>query len=330
MKKVMPAVRILGTGRYTPERILTNLDLEKMVDTSDAWITERTGIKERRIAAPGETTSDMATAAAQRALEAAGVDAKDVDLIIVGTISGDMPMPATATFVQEKLGTGPCPAFDLSAACAGFLYGLTLAEKMIATGASKIALVIGVELLSRVLDWNDRTTCVLFGDGAGAVVLGKTTDERGILATHLAADGRHARSLMIPGGGSAAPASPATVEQNLHTVRMNGQDIFKAAVRYLTSSAKNVLEQLEAQPDEIDWVIPHQANLRILDQVAQRVGIPMSRFYLNIERYGNTSSASVPIALDEVVRDGIVQPGQTLLFCALGAGVSWGSTVVRW
>ncbi len=326
----MPKVRILGTGRYTPERVLTNLDLEKMVDTTDAWITERTGIKERRIAAPGETTSDMATAAGRRALEAAGVDAKDLDLIIVGTISGDMPMPATATFVQEKLGAGPCPAFDLSAACAGFIYGLTLAEKMIETGAAKRALIVGVELLSRVLDWDDRTTCVLFGDGAGAVVLGPATDARGILATHLAADGRHARSLLIPGGGSAAPATAETIATKQHFVKMNGQDIFKAAVKYLTSSTKHVIDELGLAPDEIDWVIPHQANLRILDQVAQRVGVPMSRFYLNIERYGNTSSASVPIALDEAVRDGRVREGQILLFCALGAGVSWGSAVVRW
>jgi 3-oxoacyl-[acyl-carrier-protein] synthase III len=330
MRRVVPQVRILGTGRYAPEKVLTNLDLEKMVDTSDAWITERTGIKQRHIAAPGEFTSDMAEIASRRALEAAGIDAAELDLIIVGTISGDMPMPATATFLQEKLGAGPCPAFDVSAACAGFLYGLTIAEKMIAGGAARKALVVGVELLSRLVDWSDRTTCVLFGDGAGAVVLGRSTDERGILATHLAADGRHARSLLIPGGGSASPASQATLALKMHHVKMNGPDIFKAAVKHLCGSSKKVMDDLEAQPDDIDWVIPHQANLRILDQVSQRIGVPMSRFYLNIDRYGNTSSASVPIALDESVRAGLVKPGQTLLFCALGAGVSWGAAIVRW
>jgi 3-oxoacyl-[acyl-carrier-protein] synthase III len=331
MTSQAPKVRIIGTGRYAPARICTNADLEKMVDTTDAWITERTGIKERHIAAPGELTSDMAAAASMRAIEMAGVQPTDIDMIIVGTISGDVQMPATATFVQEKIGARACPAFDLSAACAGFIYGLSIGEKFVATGAARYVLVVGVELLSRVLDWTDRTTCVLFGDGAGAVVLGPSDgDGRGIRSTRLYAAGKHASSLIIPGGGSKHPPSAETVEKRLHFVKMNGPDIFKAAVKYLCSSAKLAVDELGLQPEQIDWVVPHQANLRILDQVSQRIGVPMSRFYLNIDRYGNTSSASVPMALDEAVRNGLITQGQTLLFCALGAGVSWGTAVVVW
>lgn len=324
--------RISGTGHYVPEKVLSNFDLEKMVDTSDRWIVERTGIRERRIAAEGEATSDMASAAARRALEAAEVDPRDVDVIIVSTVTPDMPLPATAMFVQQKIGArNDCPAFDLAAACAGFIYGLSIADQYVKTGAAKHVLVIGVELLSRVLNWKDRTTCVLFGDGAGAVLVGPARDDgRGILSTHIFGDGTLAESLCIPGGGSREPATPETVTAGRHFVHMVGSDIFKIAVKNLSSAILAALEHNGLGAGDVDWVVPHQANIRILEAVAKRAHIPLDRFYLNIEKYGNTSSASVPIALDEGVRDGSIRPGQNLLMCALGGGIAWGSALVRW
>lgn len=311
---------------------MTNFDLEKLVDTSDQWIVERTGIRERRIAAEGENTSDMASAAARRALEAAEVDPRDVDLIIVTTVTPDMPLPATAMFVQQKIGArNDCPAFDLAAACAGFIYGLSIADQFIRTGACKHVLVIGVELLSRVLDWKDRTTCVLFGDGAGAVVVSPARDDgRGILSTHIHGDGTLAESLCIPGGGSREPATNESVAKGRHFVHMVGSDIFKIAVRNLSSASLAALDKNGMTAGDVDWVVPHQANMRILDAVSKRVHIPLDRFYLNIEKYGNTSSASVPIALDEGVRDGSIRAGHNLLMCALGGGIAWGSALVRW
>ena len=334
-KRHRPAAKILGTGHHAPERILTNADLEKMVDTSDAWITERTGIKERHIAAPGELTSDMATAAAKKAIAAAGITADQLDMIIVGTISGDMPMPACAAFVQQKIGARHCPAFDISAACAGFVFGLSIAEKFVRTGAAKYVLVVGVELLSRILDWNDRTTCVLFGDGAGAVVVGPNTEEeaeagRGILSTHIFTDGALAPALQIPGGGSKEPVSAEVLEKRRHLVHMSGQDVFKAAVRYLAAASKTALEMNGLSGKDLDWVVAHQANIRILQGVSQRLEIPMERFFINIHKYGNTSSASIGIALDEALSQGKIKPGQTILMCALGAGISWGSALIRW
>jgi len=326
------ASRISGTGHFVPERVLTNSDLEKLVDTSDAWIRERTGIRERRVAGEGENTSDMAAAAARRAVEAAEIDATEIDLIIVATVTPDMPLPATAMFVQRKIGARTdCPAFDMAAACAGFIYGLNIADQYIRTGAARHVLVVGVELLSRVLDWSDRGTCVLFGDGAGAVVVSPARDEgRGILSTHIYGDGTLADSLCIPAGGSREPATADTVERHRHVVKMIGSDIFKVAVRSLTSASLTAVEHNGLAPDDIDWVVPHQANIRILDGVSKRVGVPMERFYLNIEKYGNTSSASVPIALDEGVRDGSIKAGQNLVMCALGGGIAWGSALVRW
>ena len=324
--------RIAGTGHYVPERVLTNHDLEKIVDTSDAWILSRTGIRERRVAKEGEFTSDMAAEAARRALAAAELDAADIDLILVATVTPDMPLPATAMFVQQKIGArSTCPGFDISAACAGFIYGLSIADQFVRTGAARNVLVIGVELLSRVLDWKDRTTCVLFGDGAGAVVVSPALgDGRGIVSTHIYADGSLADSLCIPAGGSREPASTSTLDQHRHVVHMVGRDIFKFAVKSLASASVTAIEANGLTPDDIDWVVPHQANLRILDGVAQRCRVPMERFYLNIERYGNTSSASVPIALDEAVRSGAIRKGQNLVLCALGGGVAWGSALVRW
>jgi 3-oxoacyl-[acyl-carrier-protein] synthase III len=277
----------------------------------------------------------MATAAAKSALEMAGLAPTDVDMIIVGTVTPDMPMPATAAFVQQKLGaTNHCPAFDLSAACAGFVYGLSIADQFIRTGAMKNVVVIGVELLSRVIDWEDRTTCVLFGDGAGAVVLGPVDHQtiekpRGVLSTSILTDGSLAPSLWIPGGGSVDPASHAVIDQKKHKVAMRGQDIFKIAVKNLYSASKNALEKAGMSNADIDWVCAHQANLRIINQVVSRLEVPEEKVLLNIDRVGNTSSASIPILLDENVRAGKIKQGDTVLMCALGAGISWGSALVR-
>ena len=330
-----PKSRIVGTGRYTPERVLSNLELEKLVDTTDAWIRERTGIGERRIAAEGETTSDMAAAAARQALEMAGIPASKLSMIIVGTISPDTPMPACAVRVQQKIGASMIPAFDLSAACAGFLFGLSIADQFIRTGNAEYVLVIGVELLSRVLNWKDRTTCVLFGDGAGAVVLGPSGavegDARpsGILSTKICTDGSLAEALVIPAGGSREPITEEGLREARNKVHMSGQEIFKVAVKNLVSASKEAMESGNLAPDDVDWVVAHQANMRILNQVASRLTVPMDRFVLNIERYGNTSSASIPIALDEAVRDGRIKRGHNLVMCALGAGISWGGAAVR-
>ena len=326
--------RIVGTGMAVPSKVLTNHDLEKMVDTSDQWIIERTGIRERRILEEGRTTSDLAAEAGARAIEAAGIGARDLDAIIIATISPDAPLPACAVSVQQKLGA-TCPAFDIAAACAGFIYGITIADGLIRGGGMRRILVIGVEILSRVVDWTDRNTCVLFGDGAGAAVLAAepVTDPqrpRGILSTHIYADGAQAGLLHIPAGGSTLPASAKTVAEKQHFVKMNGKGVFAHAVRNISRASLTALEYNGMTPDDVDWVIAHQANLRIVEGVAEKCKLPLAKFHLNIQKYGNTSSASVPIALDEAVREGKVQPGQILLFSALGAGFSWGSALVRW
>jgi len=327
-----PGARILGTGHYLPAKVLTNKDLEGMVDTSEAWITSRTGIQQRHVAAPDEAASDMATKAARHALEMAGIAATDIDLIIVGTISPDMQLPATAMFVQQNLGCREnCPGFDLAAACAGWIYGLSVADAYVRSGMARHVLVIGVELLTRIIDWTDRNTCVLFGDGAGAAVVGPAQgDGRGILSTHLYADGSMARALCIPAGGSRTPLTQERLAAREHMVQMVGKDVFKMAVKGLASATKTAMEHNGATPDDIHWVIPHQANIRIIEAVQQRSGIPRERFFINIERTANTSSASVPIALDQAVRTDLVKPGHNLLFCALGGGIAWGSAMVRW
>jgi 3-oxoacyl-[acyl-carrier-protein] synthase-3 len=325
---------LLGTGHYLPPVVRTNHDLEKMVETSDAWITERTGIRERRIAPPEILTSDMATAAAENALAMAGLKAQDLDMIVLATVTGDMPMPATAVFVQQKLGVANIPSFDISAACAGFVYGLSIADKFIRAGTMRHVLVVGVELLSRVVDWEDRTTCVLFGDGAGAAIVGPADPTpaerpRGILATKLMTDGSLARSLMIPGGGSATPMTRDAVEQKMNKVKMRGQDIFKAAVKNLYAVSRDAVEMAGMRNEDVDWICPHQANLRIIDQVVDRFGVIREKVLGNIDKVGNTSSASIPILLDQNLRSGKIKDGDTVLMCALGAGISWGSALVR-
>ncbi len=327
----MLRARIAGTGRATPDKVLTNNDLSKMVATSDEWISERTGIRQRRILEEGRTTSDLASLAGRRACETAEIDPKEVDCIIVATISPDMPMPAVAVTVQQKLGiTAQCPSFDVSAACAGFIYGMSIADSFIKCGQFKRVLVIGVEILSRLVDWTDRNTCVLFGDGAGAALLvPHAGDDRGILSTHLFADGSGMPYLNIPAGGSLEPTSPATVEAKRHLVKMQGKPVFTHAVKNISAAAKTALEANGKTPDDVDWVVAHQANLRILEGVAERCGVPLDKFYLNIHKYGNTSSASIPIALDEAAREGRVKPGDLVLMAALGAGLSWGSALVR-
>jgi 3-oxoacyl-[acyl-carrier-protein] synthase-3 len=331
----LPRSRILGTGHYLPTVVRTNLDLERMVETSDAWIAERTGIRERRIAPDGVVTSDMAAAAGKAALEMAGRTARDLDMIIVATVTPDMPMPATAVFVQQKLGASHCPAFDVSAACAGFVFALSIADQFIATGQMRHVLVIGVELLSRFVDWTDRATCVLFGDGAGAALLGPADAQvvdarpRGILSTAILTDGSLADSLRIPGGGTAAPPTRETLDRKLQYVHMKGKDVFKVAVKNLLSVSRNALERAGMTQDDIDWICAHQANKRIIDQVVARAEVPAEKVLMNIERVGNTSSASIPILLDESYRAGKIKAGDTVLMCALGAGISWGSAIVR-
>jgi len=323
--------RILGTGRCVPERVVTNQELEDRVQTTDQWIRERTGIRERRIAPPGVRTSELCEVAARQALDSAGTRAEDLDLIIVATATPDMPFPATACFLQERLGVRGKMAFDLTAACTGFLYGLTVAEQFVASGAAERALVVGAELLSRIVDWTDRGTCVLFGDGVGAVVLGPSeTPGRGILASCMAADGSQWGILNMPGGGTAHPTSPETLAGGLHFIKMQGNEVFKVAVRALHEMAERVLEQAGCSGEDLSLFIPHQANRRIIDAVAKRLRVPEDKVYVNVDRYGNTSAASIPIALDEVVRAGRVRPGDLILLDAFGGGVTYGAVLLRW
>lgn len=323
--------RIIGTGSYLSGELLTNSDLERMVDTSDEWIVERTGIRTRHITPKGFATSDMGAAALKNALEAAGLEPNDLDMIICATVTPDHPMPATATTVQTKIGAvNHCAAFDISAACAGFLYGLNIADGIIRQGSAKNIGVIGAEALTRMVDFEDRTTCVLFGDGAGAVVVTGDTGQKGILSSHLFSDGTLTNALIVPAGGSKIPTAKETVADRQHYIKMNGREVFKYAVRYLSEASILAMERNGLKPEDISWVVPHQANLRILDGVAKRIGIPAEKFVLNLDRIGNTSSASIPIALDEAVREGTVKTDDLLLMIALGGGVSWGSAIIRW
>ncbi len=327
----MPKTQIIGTGAYAPEKVITNQDLEKLVETTDQWIRERTGIQERRQAAEGEQTSDMAVKAAVRALEMAKTRAEELDMIIVGTISPDMPMPSCATFVQAKLGAKKAFAFDVSAACAGSLYAMAIADQYIRTGSAKRVLIIGVELLTRIIDWEDRNTCVLFGDAAGAMVLAPSPDDsRGILSVHLHSDGTLTDILCIPGGGSKYPPSEKVLQQKLHKVSMQGREVYKTAVRALYEVTVEALQANGLTASQITHVVAHQANLRILESVMQRLGVPMEKVWLNIQRFGNTSSASVPMTLDEASRAGRLKPGDIISMMAVGAGIAWGGAIVRW
>jgi 3-oxoacyl-[acyl-carrier-protein] synthase III len=326
----MSAAGILGTGTALPEKVITNLDLEKIVKTSDQWITERTGIKERRQAGPGETTSTLSVQASRKALEMAGITARDLDLIICSTISPDMPLPATASFIQRELGAPDCCAFDLAAACSGFLFGITVAEQFIKNGKAKHVLVIGAELLSRYLDYQDRATCVIFGDGVAAGVLGSVEPPSGILASELHTNGAFADHLYIPAGGTAKPASCETVEARDHFIKMRGNELFKVAVRSLEEVSRRVLQQANVTAEQVDLFIPHQANQRITDALRQRLGVKPEKVYSNISRVGNTSSASIPICLDECVRSGRIRKGDLVLMSAFGAGVTWGAVLMRW
>lgn len=320
---------IIGTGSYAPARILTNEDLERMVATSDEWIRERTGIRERRIAAAGEACSDLAVQAGRRALAAAGLAATDLDLILVATCTGDYPLPATACLVQHQLGATKAAACDLSAACCGFVYALSVADAYVKSGMRHV-LVIGSEVMSVLTDWTDRNTCVLFGDGAGAVVVGASGGERGILSTHLGSDGTLCELIMVPGGGSRTPPSEKVLTEGLQYIKMKGNETFKVAVRTLEETARAALSANDLRVEDVDLYVPHQANVRILKAVIERLGLPVEKVLLNLDRYGNTSAASIPIALDEAVREGRIKDGSLVMLGAFGAGLTWASAVIRW
>ncbi len=327
------SVRIAGTGSYVPEKILTNQDLEKMVDTSDDWIISRTGIKERRVAAEGEFTSHMAIHAAQNALDQAGIRSEDLDLIIVATITPDTLTPATACYVQQSLDAYRAVAFDISAACSGFLYALEFARVGIAGGTFQNALIIGAEKLSAFVNWTDRNTCVLFGDGAGAAILTAqdgTNTAGSILSTHLGTDGKQTEILNIPGGGSACPITLKNADQHLAALAMQGREVFKCAVNAMRQAAEIAIEKAGLSADDIDLVIPHQANLRIIGAITDRLGFDKDSVFINLDKYGNTSAAAVAIALDEATRNGAVKSGDRILLVAFGAGLTWASAVIKW
>jgi 3-oxoacyl-(acyl-carrier-protein) synthase III len=321
---------ITGVGSYVPAKILTNADLEKMVETSDEWIITRTGIKQRRLAAKDEFTSDMAAHAAQRAMKKAGVTADQIDLIIVATITPDMPFPATACIVQQKIGARRAAAFDLEAACSGFIYGLEVGQQFIMSRTYDTVLVIGAEKLSSIVDWTDRNTCVLFGDGAGAAVLQSRPNSHGLLTAVMGADGSKGSLLHMPGGGSRCPASADSVAAKLHYLRMDGRETFKNAVQAMYHAAQEALRRCELDISKIKCVIPHQANRRIIDAVGKRLGATPEQLFINLDRYGNTSAASVAIALDEAVSSGKIQRGDLILMMVFGAGLTWGAAVIEW
>ena len=322
---------ILGTGSYLPEKVVTNKDMEKLVETSDEWITTRTGIRQRHMAAEGQTTSDMATEAAKKALQKAGLKASDLDLIIVATITPDMPTPATACFVQSKLGALQAAAFDVSAACSGFVYGLTVAKAFVESGTYKHILLIGAEKLTAFIDWKDRGTCVLFGDGAGAVIIGPVAaSQHEILSTYMGANGDQADLLKIPGGGCKFPSTIQTVEQRMNTLKMEGKEIFKIAVKVMSEATLEAMKRAGIGMDQVDLVIPHQANLRIIQSIGDKLSVPEEKMFVNLDRVGNTSAGSIGIALDEAVQTGRIKKGQNIVLVAFGAGTTLASAVLRW
>jgi 3-oxoacyl-[acyl-carrier-protein] synthase III len=326
-----PFAELAGTGRYTPTKILSNADFEKMVDTSDQWIRERTGIRERRVCEGHETVAYMGTEACKQVLEGTGLAPTDVDVLIVGTATADRLLPSQACDLQAALGASNAAAFDVSAACSGFLYAMHVAEAMIASGSANNVLVVGAERLSGITDYTDRGTAILFGDGAGATLVRRaTTGDRGILSSYLKSDGRLAELLYRPGGGTAHPPSEELLEDHSFYIKMAGREVFKSAVRSMADAADQSLKRAGLTGEEIDLLIPHQANIRIIEATAKHAGIPMEKVYVNVDRYGNTSAASIPIALDECVRQGIVREGSTVLMVAFGGGFTWASVAMRW
>lgn len=328
--KELRAAGITGTGRAIPEKILTNADLEKMVDTSDEWIRTRTGIRERRIAEGNIASSDLGLEAARKAIEDAGISPSEIDLIIVATITPDMAFPATACIIQDKLGAVNAAAFDLSAGCSGFVYALDMAASRVMAGLDNTVLVVGTDTLSKITDFTDRSTCVLFGDGAGAAVVQPVEDGYGILASYLGADGSMGHTLYLPAGGSRKPATEDTVRMREHFICMSGNEVFKFAVRIMAEASLEVLRRANLEPDDIDLFIPHQANIRIIDAAAKRLDLPKEKIFVNVDRYGNTSAASVPIALDEAVEEGLVKRGDNLVLVGFGAGLTWASVALKW
>jgi 3-oxoacyl-[acyl-carrier-protein] synthase III len=324
------SVGILATGRYLPERVLTNADLEKMVDTSDEWIVSRTGIRERRIAREDQPSSELAVAAARKALEKAGLTGEDLDLIIIATVTPDMFFPSTACIVQEKLGAKKAAAFDLSAACSGFLYGASVATQFIKNGVYRYALVIGVENLSKITNYEDRSTCVLFGDGAGAAILGPVEDGKGFLSFDLGADGSGAESLRLGAGGSRIPPSKIQPGSPDNYLYMSGNEVFKFAVRVMNSASDTVLQKAGLTKDDIDFLVPHQANYRIIESAMRRLGLSEDKVVVNLDRYGNMSSASIPVALDEAVSEGRIKEGDTLVLVGFGGGLTWAASAMKW
>ncbi|MCE0485062.1 MAG: ketoacyl-ACP synthase III [Methylacidiphilales bacterium] len=329
-ENVRRSASIISTGAYLPSRILTNADLEKMVETSDDWILSRTGIRERRIAREDEFTSDMGAAAARQALELGGIDPGSIDLIIVATCTPDTAFPSTACHIQHKIGAKRAAAFDLQAACSGFLYALVTADQFIASGIYKTIMVIGAEKLSSIVNWQDRNTCVLFGDGAGAVILQHRPGARGLLAYDLGADGGQGDILSIPAGGCRLPITPGVLDQRLQYIQMSGKEVFKCAVTAMNRSAEDCLEKAGLKAEHLRWIIPHQANFRIVDAVAQRLNVSLEHFVMNLDRYGNTSSACMPIALHETSMAGKLERGDLLLMVSFGGGLTWASTVLEW
>jgi 3-oxoacyl-[acyl-carrier-protein] synthase III len=321
--------RIVGTGAYVPDRVLTNVDLERMVATDDAWIVERTGIRERRIAAPGQACSDLGTRAAQHALAAAGIAPADLDMILVATCTGDQPLPSTACLIQAQLGARRAAACDLSAACCGFVYALSVANAYVKTG-SRYVLVIGAEVMSAITDWTDRGTCILFGDGAGAAVVGPADGHRGILSTHLHSDGGLGELICVPGGGSTMPPNEKMLTEKAQYLKMKGNETYKVAIKTLEEVARETLSAHGLTVNDLDLYVPHQANIRILKAVAERLQLPMEKVFMNIDRYGNTSAASIPLALDEAVRVGRIKEGSMVMIGAFGAGLTWASALIRW
>ena len=324
------SVGILGIGSYVPEKIITNFDLEKTIDTSDQWIAERTGIRERHVVSEGQATSDLATKAAERALLDAGVSAGEIDLIIVGTVTPDMQFPSVACLVQDNIKANNAAAFDLTAVCSGFVYGIATGSAFIKTGTYKKVLVIGAEALSTITDWSDRNTAILFGDGAGAVVLGETESGYGILGLDLGADGNGGNLLRVPAGGSRLPATAETIAQRLHYTQMDGNEVFKFAIKVMGETVNKALENARLTAKDVTCLVPHQANMRIIQSAAKRLGLPMDKVIVNVDKYGNTSAASIPIALDEGVKSGRIKNGDVIALVGFGGGLTWGATIIKW